>query len=87
MKQALVVTALLVSASIAIFQTAKASAASPQAVMREGKGCSVPKEWGQLKGVADRSVAFEDPSGNIRIVDLGPCMRGETQIIVKITRP
>jgi hypothetical protein len=56
-------------------------------VAQEGKGCSAPKEWGQLKGVADRAVAFEDSSGTIRILDLGPCMRGETQLIVKINRP
>jgi hypothetical protein len=56
-------------------------------VPEEGKGCSAPKEWGQLKGVADRSVAFEDSSGTIRVLDLGPCMRGETQLIAKINRP
>jgi hypothetical protein len=55
-------------------------------VAQEGKGCSAPKEWGQLKGVADRAVAFEDSSGTIRVLDLGPCMRGETQLIVKINR-
>jgi hypothetical protein len=54
---------------------------------QEGKGCSAPKDWGQLKGVADRSIAFEDSSGTIRVLDIGPCMRGETQLIVKITRP
>jgi hypothetical protein len=87
MKQVLAVTALLVFVSIAIILGSEAWAASPQTVAHEGKGCSAPKEWGQLKGVADRSVAFEDPSGNIRILDLGPCMRGETQLIVKISRP
>ncbi len=51
------------------------------------QGCRVPEEWGQLKGVTDRSVAFEDPSGKIRILDLGPCMKGETQIISKVSRP
>lgn len=56
-------------------------------VAQEGKGCSAPKEWGQLKGIADRAVAFEDFSGTIRVLDLGPCMRGETQLIVKINRP
>jgi hypothetical protein len=55
-------------------------------VAYEGKGCSAPKQWGQLKGVADRAVAFEDSSGTIRVLDLGPCMRGETQLIVKINR-
>jgi hypothetical protein len=56
-------------------------------VTQEGKGCSAPRQWGQLKGVADRSVAFEDSSGTIRVLDLGPCMRGETQLVVKINRP
>ena len=87
MKQMLAGTLLLLVVSVAIIFASKAWAASPQAVAQEGKGCSVPKEWGQLKGVADRSVAFEDASGMIRIVDLGPCMRGETQLIVKINRP
>lgn len=68
-------------------QNSTALAASLQQSAAEGKGCSVPKQWGQLKGVADRSVAFEDSSGNIRVLDLGPCMRGETQLIVKINRP
>jgi hypothetical protein len=86
MKQVLAIAVLLVLFSIGIVLASKASA-SPQTVAHEGKGCSAPKEWGQLKGVADRSVAFEDPAGNIRILDLGPCMRGETQLIVKITRP
>ncbi len=87
MKQVLAITVLVILVSIAIVVISKAWAASPQAVAHEGKGCSAPKEWGPLKGVADRAVAFEDPSGNIRILDLGPCMRGETQIIVKISRP
>jgi hypothetical protein len=52
----------------------------------EGKGCNAPKDWGQLKGVADRAVAFEDSSGTIRVLDIGPCMRGETQLIVRINR-
>jgi hypothetical protein len=87
MKQALAAAVLLVFVSIAIILASKAWAGSPQTVAHEGKGCSAPKEWGQLKGVADRSVAFEDTSGNIRILDLGPCMRGETQLIMKISRP
>jgi hypothetical protein len=87
MKRLLAVTVLLTFVSITIILAAKARAASTQAVAHEGKGCSAPKEWGQLRSVADRSVAFEDLSGNVRILDLGPCMRGETQIIVKITRP
>jgi hypothetical protein len=65
----------------------KVWAAPPQRVAQEGKGCSAPKEWGQLKGVADRAVAFEDSAGNIRVLDLGPCMRGETELIVTINRP
>jgi hypothetical protein len=64
----------------------KAWAAPAPQVAQEGKGCSAPKEWGQLKGVADRAVAFEDSAGSIRVLDLGPCMRGETQLIVKIDR-
>jgi hypothetical protein len=55
-------------------------------VAQEGKGCSAPKQWGPLKGVANRAVAFEDSAGTIRVLDLGPCMRGETQLIVKIYR-
>ncbi len=65
----------------------KAWAAPAERAAQEGKGCSAPKEWGELKGVADRSVAFEDSSGSIRVLDLGPCMRGETQLIVTINRP
>lgn len=52
----------------------------------EGKGCTVPKAWGQLKGVADRAIAFEDSAGTIRVLDTGPCMRGETRLIVAINR-
>ena len=62
-------------------------AAQARPTPQEGKGCSAPKEWGQVKGVADRAVAFEDSSGTLRVLDLGPCMRGETQLIVKIERP
>lgn len=86
MKKELIVAMLFLFASIGITLAAKAWAASPQQVAQEGKGCSVPKEWGQLKGVADKSVAFEDQSGNIRVLDLGPCMRGETRLIVTIKR-
>jgi hypothetical protein len=57
-----------------------------QQSLQEGKGCSAPTSWGELKGVADRAIAFEDSSGTIRVLDTGPCMRGETQLIVKITR-
>jgi hypothetical protein len=88
MKKILVFVVLLalVSAVIIVLDS-KVWAGPPQRVAQEGKGCSVPKEWGQLKGVADRAVAFEDSSGSIRVLDLGPCMRGETQLIVKINRP
>lgn len=55
-------------------------------VAQEGIGCSAPKEWGALKGIADRAAAFEDTSGTIRVLDLGPCMRGQTQLVAKITR-
>jgi hypothetical protein len=88
MKKMVVLIVLLASVSIlTITEISKVWAGPPQRVAHEGKGCSVPKEWGQLKGVADRSVAFEDSSGSIRVLDLGPCMRGETQLIVKISRP
>lgn len=88
MKKTLALSILLILVSVtAIRLGSKASAAPPQAVAQEGKGCSAPKAWGQLKGVADRSIAFEDSSGTIRMLDLGPCMRGHTQLIVKISRP
>jgi hypothetical protein len=88
MKKTLALSILLVLVSVTAGRLgSKASAAPPQTVAQEGKGCSAPKEWGQLKGVADRSIAFEDSSGTIRILDLGPCMRGQTQLIVKISRP
>ncbi len=57
-----------------------------QQTPQEGKDCAAPKSWGELKGVSDRAVAFEDSSGTIRVLDTGPCMRGRTQLIVKITR-
>jgi hypothetical protein len=83
--------ALVTVAAMISFFTIKVDssvwAALPQRAAQEGKGCSAPKEWGQLKGVADRAVAFEDSSGNIRVLDLGPCMRGETELIVTINRP
>jgi hypothetical protein len=88
MKKTLALSILLLFVSVTIVRLgSKASAAPPQEVAQEGKGCSAPKQWGQLKGVADRSIAFEDSSGTIRILDLGPCMRGQTQLIVKISRP
>lgn len=71
---------------VAESSTSHGSAAAARTVAEEGKGCAVPKEWGSLKGVADRGIAFEDSRGNIRVVDLGPCMRGETQLIVMINR-
>lgn len=88
MRRMLVPIAVVAFASFLLTKTnSKVWAASPQRTAQEGKGCSAPKEWGQLKGVADRSVAFEDSSGKIRVLDLGPCMRGETQFIVTIDRP
>lgn len=88
MKTILVLIALTVlTPSLAPKAGSTAWAAMPQRAADEGKGCSVPKEWGRLQGVADRSMAFEDASGNIRVLDLGPCMRGQTQLIVKINRP
>jgi len=96
MKKTLVVLALSIAVLFALLRQsfiARAAAAPPRSASQfehapqEGKGCTVPKSWGQLKGVADRTVAFEDSSGAIRVVDLGPCMRGETQLVVKINRP
>jgi hypothetical protein len=81
----LIFLTLICSGSILGLQQASKLWATP--VAQEGKGCSAPKEWGALKGVADRAVAFEDSSGTIRVLDLGPCMRGETQLIAKISRP
>lgn len=82
---------VLIAVALVSFFTIKVDskvwAATLQRTAQEGKGCSAPKEWGQLKGVADRAVAFEDSSGNIRVLDLGPCMRGETELIVTINRP
>jgi hypothetical protein len=71
--------------AVALRQPSKAqtSAATP----KEGKGCAVPKEWGQLRGVSDRVIAFEDSLGTIRVLDVGPCMRGQTQLVVRIDRP
>lgn len=92
-KTIFVVFAMMLFTSIATFRDEpKVLAASLQQAgeakgLMEGKGCSAPKLWGPLKGVADRSVAFEDSAGNIRILDLGPCMRGETRLIVEINRP
>lgn len=57
-----------------------------QQTPQEGKGCAAPRSWGELKGISDRAVAFQDSSGTIRVLDTGPCMRGQTQLIVKITR-
>jgi hypothetical protein len=83
--------ALIALAALVLILTTKlgsrAWAATSLPTAQEGKGCSAPKEWGQLKGVADRAVAFEDSSGNIRVLDLGPCMRGQTELIVTINRP
>lgn len=88
MKKTFTWVALAVFAFLLTFKLgSRAWAATPQPTAQEGKGCSAPKEWGQLKGVADRAVAFEDSSGNIRVLDMGPCMRGQTELIVTITRP
>jgi hypothetical protein len=93
MKKTLVLVTLFSLAFVlAVRQPSKVQAAAASAVPQfhspqEGKGCSAPKEWGQLRGVSDRVIAFEDSEGTIRVLDTGPCMRGETQLIVKITRP
>jgi hypothetical protein len=92
MKKIVVLLTLFVLAFIlAIRRPSNAQAALIHALQfqnapEEGKGCSVPKAWGQLKGVADRGIAFEDSAGTIRVLDIGPCMRGQTQLIVKVNR-
>jgi hypothetical protein len=60
--------------------------AQPRQTPEEGKGCAAPKSWGELKSISDRAIAFEDSSGTIRVLDTGPCMRGETKLVVKIVR-
>jgi hypothetical protein len=90
MKKSFIAISLMVGGLVLLMmvkQTRCTLAARLPQAPEEGKGCSAPKEWGQVKGVADRGVAFEDSSGTLRILDLGPCMRGETQLIVKINRP
>lgn len=93
MKKILVLVTLFILAFIvAIRRPSNAQAAlilralQFQNAPEEEKGCSVPKAWGQLKGVADRGIAFEDSAGTICVLDIGPCMRGETQLIVKVNR-
>lgn len=91
MKKLLVLTVFFVAVFLAllIHQPRHVRAALPQfqRAPQEGEGCTAPKAWGQLKGVADRAIAFEDSAGTIRVLDVGPCMRGQTQLIVEITRP
>jgi hypothetical protein len=88
MKKSLIVLMLVALAFlIGTIQSRRMWAAQSGPTPQEGKGCGAPKEWGPVKGVADRNVAFEDSNGTLRILDLGPCMRGETQLIVKINRP
>lgn len=87
MTKSLIAVTLLSSAFfLGSIQARRLWAAQSQPTPQEGTGCSAPKEWGPVKGVADRNVAFEDSNGTLRILDLGPCMRGETQLIVKIDR-
>ena len=86
MKKALALSIFLVLVSATTIRLGSKASAAPAQAAQEGKGCSAPKEWGQLKGVADRSIAFEDSSGTIRILDLGPCFRGHTRLIVTIRR-
>ena len=88
-----VVVALLTSTTVIAadyLQNLRAAVVAPLTeylqTPREGKGCAAPKSWGELKGISDRAIAFEDSSGTIRVLDTGPCMRGQTQLIVKITR-
>lgn len=92
MKKVLFVMSLVISAAflasqyMAHLRVALAATLPQFQAPQEGKGCAAPKSWGELKGISDRAVAFEDPSGTIRVLDTGPCMRGQTQLIVKITR-
>jgi hypothetical protein len=87
MKKTLALGILLVLGSVTGTRLGSMASAAPPQAAEEGKGCSAPKAWGQVKGVSDRSIAFQDSSGTIRVLDLGPCMRGQTQLIVKISRP
>lgn len=92
MKRVLLVIIFVVSVAVLVGtcwnrRTALAAPA-PKSLQtpNEGKGCVAPKSWGELKGVSDRVIAFQDSSGTLRILDTGPCMRGETELIVTITR-
>jgi hypothetical protein len=92
-RMAMVVFMLVVSALSAFLirqrniHTVKASSILfLQNTPQEGKGCAVPKSWGRVNGVADRAIAFEDSAGTLRVLDTGPCIRGETKLIVKIER-
>ncbi len=91
MKKAMVLFIAVLGLVVAVPERSRlqAAVAPPQfqQAPQEGKGCSVPKAWGPVKGVGDRSIAFEDSAGTIRVVDIGPCMRGQTQLIVVISRP
>jgi hypothetical protein len=88
-----IITSFLLLGSLVclvLIQRSNAHAATPWAnpdqTPSEGKGCTAPRSWGKLNGVSDRAIAFEDSEGTIRVLDTGPCMRGETQLIVRIER-
>jgi hypothetical protein len=63
------VSALLAALSLFLGQS-KVGAASP------AQECSVPKEWGQLKGTLMDGLVFEDGKGTIRLVSLGANCKG-----------
>lgn len=95
MNKLLISGLMVLVASVAIFAAAhirnsQVALADPitqfQQTPQEGKGCAAPRSWGELKGISDRAIAFQDSSGTIRVLDTGPCMRGQTQLIVKIAR-
>jgi hypothetical protein len=92
MKKMLVALSLVMAAALPAAEHARnlrtdnAMPTSAAQTPQEGTGCAAPRSWGELKGISDRAVAFQDAAGTIRVLDAGPCERGQTQLIVKITR-
>lgn len=94
MKRVLVVLSLVIAAALPAAEhprnlrmdDAVPTSSSASQTPQEGVGCTAPRSWGELKGISDRMVAFQDESGTIRVLDAGPCERGQTQLVVKITR-
>jgi hypothetical protein len=60
----------LVAALGLLLGQSKVGAASP------AQECSVPKEWGQLKGTLMDGLVFEDGKGTIRLFSLGASCKG-----------